>query len=262
MWSFYWKMVKTNIRSQLQYKGNFIMTACANASLSVLDFLLLGAVLARFDHVKGWSLYEIGVLYGIISCAMSLYRTMSAEIHEFEKYIIQGEFDQLLVRPMPPLFLLLTKRVDLGKVGGLLQGIVVLVVSLAGLSRQGAAIGLLIAYVPVAILLGFVMMFSISLITATTAFWTSQVKDLQAFTLYAPSNAANYPISLYPNWLKLVFLGLLPVGFINYIPALYLLDKGGSWYHLLLSPIVVIGYLLVALWFWRFGIKHYHSTGS
>lgn len=262
MWSFYLKMLKTNIRSQLQYKANFMMTSIANASLSALDFLLLGAILARFDHVKGWSLYEIGILYGVISCAMSLYRIFCVEIHEFEKYIILGEFDQLLTRPLSPLFLLLTKRLDLGKVGGSLQGIAVLAFSLAGLFRQGEGSIALLVYLPVAILIGGMMMFSISLITATTAFWTSQVKDMQTFTIFAPSNAANYPISLYPDWLKMVFLGLLPVGFINYVPALYLLHKGGSWYYLLLSPGVAILYLALALWFWSFGIKHYHSTGS
>ncbi|MGE5703619.1 MAG: ABC transporter permease [Clostridia bacterium] len=262
MLDLYKKLMVANLRSQMQYKTNFLINAVTNAALMVLDFLLLAAILLRFDDVKGWNLYEIGLLYGVTSAGMALYRIFSVEIHEFEKYIVNGEFDQLLTRPVSPLFLLLTRRVDLGRIGGFAQGIGVLIFSLVQLFVQGKASLLLLLYMPIAILLGAILFFSISLVTATSAFWTTQVKDLQVFTLYAPANAGSYPISLYPAWLKSVFLGLLPVGFIVYIPALYLLGKGGSWFNLLLAPAVVLLYFAFSLWFWRFGIKFYHSTGS
>jgi ABC-2 type transport system permease protein len=255
-------LIRASIRSQMQYKLHFLATAATTGVLMALDFLILSAILYRFNDVQGWGIYEVGMLYGISSAAFSLYRMFAPEIHEFERYVIQGEFDQLLLRPVSPLVLLLTRNLELGRLGGVAQGVAILAVSLFGLDGQGMQTWLIMLYLPVALATGVAIFFSISLCTATVAFWSGQVKELQTFTLYAPQNAASYPVSLYPGWLKVLFYSVLPVAFINYLPMVYLLAKGGEWFHLLLPPLVAAVFLLVSLRFWNAGIRHYHSTGS
>lgn len=262
MFRLYWKLISASIRAQMQYKLNFITSVTTTALLLVLDFLVLAAILYRFDDVQGWDIYEVGLLYGISSTAFSLYRLFAPEIHDFERYVLQGEFDSLLLRPVSPLLLLLTRQLDLSRLGGVVQGIAVLLISLIGIHSEGRSILSLVLFAPVGIVAGTMIYFSISLGTATLSFWTHQIKDLQTFTLYAPSNAANYPISLYPGWLKWLFFSLIPVAFMHYFPMLTLLDKGGSWYYPLLTPVVSALALGLSLSFWRFGIRHYHSTGS
>jgi ABC-2 type transport system permease protein len=170
--------------------------------------------------------------------------------------------DQLLIRPVSPLLLLLTRNLDLSRIGGIVQGMAVLAISLWGLHTQGKDILLLLGFLPVAIVSGSAVYFAISLCTAASSFWTQQIKDLQTFTIYAPANAANYPVSLYPGWLKWLFFSILPIAFMNYVPMLTLLDKGGSWYYPLLTPVAAIVAVWLGICFWRVGIRHYHSTGS
>lgn len=255
-------LIGASIRSQMQYKVHFITTTVTTALIMGIDFLILAAILYRFNDVKGWGIYEVGLLYGLSSIALSCYRMFAPEIHDFEKYVVQGEFDQLLIRPVSPLTLLLTKNLELGRIGGAVQGSAIVIISLMGLQSAGEQIWPIIFYLPVVLLSGIAIFFAISLCTATTAFWTSQIKDLQTFTIYAPANAASYPLSLYPDWLKLLFFSVLPVAFVNYVPIMYLLHKGGHWSFLFLSPLVALLFLWLALRFWRFGIRYYHSTGS
>ncbi len=262
MFRLYRKLIGASIRAQMQYKLNFLTTAVTTGLIMVLDFLILSAILYRFDHVKGWDIYEVGMLYGLSSTAMSLYRMFAPEIHDFERYVVHGELDQLLVRPVSPLVLLLTRNLELGRIGGIVQGLAVLTVSLAGLNRLGYDLWPILMYVPVALASGAVIFFSISLCTATVAFWSAQLKELQTFTIYAPANASNYPVTLYPGWLKVLFFSVIPIAFVNYVPMLFLLKKGGEWHYLLLTPLVAcIGFLLASR-FWNLGIRHYHSTGS
>ena len=262
MVSLYLKLIGASLRSRMQYKVNFLFSAVAYAMISIVDFLLLAAILYRFDDIKGWSLYEVGVLYGIASAGIALYRFLAPEIHNFERYMIQGEFDSLLIRPVSPLLLLLSKNIDLGKIGGVAQGLLVIGISLVGLGYEGRVSASLLLYIPIAIVAGFVISFSMGLITATIAFWTQRIKDFQTFTLYAPFNAANYPMSIYPGWLKFIFFTVVPVAFVNYVPVIYLLDKGGSLVNLFITPIVAAIALILSYMFWRFGIRNYHSTGS
>jgi ABC-2 type transport system permease protein len=262
MFQLYRKLIAASIRAQMQYKLNFLTTAVTTGLIMVIDFFILSAILYRFDHVKGWNLYEVGMLYGLSSVAMSLYRMFAPEIHDFERYIVHGEFDQLLVRPVPPLVLLLTRNLELGRIGGIVQGLAVLLVSIYGLYQLGCELWGILLYIPVVLVCGPVIFFSISLCTATVAFWSSQLKELQTFTIYAPANASHYPISLYPGWLKLLFFSVIPIAYVNYMPMLYLLQKGGEWYYLLLTPFVAGVALLFAYRFWTLGIRHYHSTGS
>ncbi|MEX2104824.1 MAG: ABC-2 family transporter protein [Bacilli bacterium] len=262
MISLYTKLIGASLRSRMQYKVNFIFSSFSYALISGIDFLLLAAILYRFDDVKGWTLYEVGILYGIASAGIALYRLLAPEIHNFERYIIQGEFDSLLIRPVSPLLLLLSRNLDLGKIGGVAQGLLVIGISLVGLGKADRVTPMLLLYIPVAIIGGLCISFSLGLITATIAFWTQRIKDFQTFTLYAPFNAANYPMSIYPGWLKFIFFTVVPVAFVNYVPVVYLLGKDGSWINLFLAPVVALFILFVSYSFWKIGIRSYHSTGS
>jgi ABC-2 type transport system permease protein len=258
----YLKLLSGSLRSRMQYKMNFLVSSLSYGLIMAVDFVLLAAILQRFDDVKGWNLYEVGLLYGISSVAITLYRVFGVEIHNFERYLVEGEFDSLLIRPVSPLSLLLTKNLDLSRIGGTAQGVIILVISIIGLSLESFDMLLLLLYLPVSIASGVVICFSLGLLTATLAFWTQRIKDFQTFTLYAPFNAANYPMNIYPGWLKIIFFTVIPVGFMNYTPVLFLLDKGGSIWNLAWPPAVALVFLLLSLRFWQFGIRHYHSTGS
>ena len=88
----------------------------------------------------------------------------------------------------------------------------------------------------------------------------------------APSHVNALSISLLPAhnarlaWLRSFFTYVVPAIFLNYYPALYFLDKSDplglpAWAPLM-GPVVGFGMLCVALLFWRFGVRHYQSTGT
>jgi ABC-2 type transport system permease protein len=260
--SLYFKLVSASIRSQMEYKFSFITSVLIFAVLSAMDFILVAAILLKFDHIQGWTLYEVGYLYAVSSMVSSIYRIFANEVHNFEKYTLHGEFDQLLTRPVSPLLILFTRNLHLTQLGGFLQGSVILFLSLGAMWKNGNDILPAVLYLPVALFFGTVILFSIGLVTATMAFWITRISELQVFTMYAPLTASSFPIQIYPGWLKGLLLTLLPVAFMAYVPSLYLFNKGGSGFYLFVSPIIALVSITLALRFWKWGIKHYHSTGS
>lgn len=258
----YGRLAAASLRARMQYKMDFLMSTFLYGMLTVSDFLMLAAIMLRFREVGGWNIYEVGLLYGMSWIAMGLYRTFAPELHNFDRYIVYGEFDSLLVRPWPTLLTLLGRNFEPHRLGAAVQGGIILWISVSHLTQAGVLDGLDVAYIVAASIVGALIPFGLSLFTATLAFWVVRTGELQPFTMYAPVTASQYPLTVYPRWLRLLLSSILPVAFINYIPAQYLLGKGGSVWSLVAAPAFGVAFVTVAYAFWRLGERHYHSTGS
>ena len=75
-----------------------------------------------------------------------------------------------------------------------------------------------------------------------------------------------YPLTVYPIEVVRAVTFLLPLAFVNWYPALYLLGRedpfGLPAVLQLLSPVAAAALALVAAVGWRSGVRHYRSTGS
>jgi len=260
--SLYLRSVQAAMRAKMQYKGDFVTGLLLYAVLSATDFLMIAAILTRFPRLGGWDVYEVGLLYGMASIATGLYRTFGAELHAFERYLVRGEFDVLLLRPWPTLLTLLGRNVEPERLGNALQGAIILSLCAHRLMETGVLDALEVAYVAAASLFGTLVPFSLALLTAAVGFWVVRVDELQTFVMYAPVSASHYPLTIYPGWLRALLTGVLPVGFMNFVPVQYLLGKGGGPWALWLTPLVIAGFALLAYGFWRLGERHYQSTGT
>lgn len=259
--SLYYRLVKASIHSVMQYKFSFLVSLVFNLAITIADFLVVLAILYHFRAMDGWNIYQIGVLYGINSIALSFYRAFACELHQFQDYIVHGTFDGILLRPWHTLLVLLSRSVQLFRLGGAVQGLIVLIVAMRALGGVGE-LGLLgCIYIVLLPLTGALIYMAIGMATSSIAFWTGRIRELQTFTVYAPSYAAFYPMSIYPNWLQIV-LYVLPVSFIGYVPLRYLLGLGGSAWHLVTPILASIAALKVSLACWHAGERAYHSTGS
>lgn len=254
-------LIRTSIRSRMQYKFNFVLGAILAALIQISEFLMVALVLHKFGAIKGWSLYEIGYLFAIMTLSKTLYRTFGNEVHHLEKYLVGGELDQLLTRPMPVLLAMMPQNFRI-MIGEVLQGGFILCWSLAGMMHSGQIGWTVIPLSLLVIVTGAIILFSIGLATATLGFWTTRIEELQVITEDAARTAAQYPLTLYPKWMSSLLLTVIPVGFVNYIPSLYLLRGEGGMWVLALIVVVALVCLAASLRFWAFGMTKYQSTGS
>ncbi|MEK8132312.1 ABC-2 family transporter protein [Paenibacillus filicis] len=254
-------LIRASIRSRMQYKFNFVLSSMLVALIQVSEFLMLAIIMNKFGAMRGWSLYEVGYLYAVMTLAKALYRTFANEVHNLEKYLVGGELDQLLTRPVPILFALFTQNFRLLP-GEFIQGSFVVGWALHGMVRSGQIGWIAIPYTLLAILTGAVILFSIGLATATLGFWMTRITELQNFTEDAARTAAQYPLVLYPGWMKSMLLFVIPVGFVSYVPSLFILrGEYGGWL-LAVTGAAALLCLGASLQFWRYGLTKYQSTGS
>src|SRR5262249_26978479 len=161
-----------------------------------------GIVFTRFPSIRSWHWRDVALLYGLNQFSFGLVRCVSRQIDNFDVYIVSGDFDSFLIRPLPPLFHLLAARFEIGELGRVFSGVVILL-----LAARAAGVPLTPGNVAVALLAGLggaMLLFSFLLIVASVSFWQTRTGKLQDFVQSSGRTFADYPLSIYPagvRWL-------------------------------------------------------------
>jgi len=255
----YRRLIAVQIRSQMQYPISFILDAFATGMATFISFITVALVLQRFDHIAGWKLGEVAFLFGSVETAFSGF-----DPDHFAFHIRLGRLDQLLLRPVNVTVQVLGSQFAMRRLGRVAQGVLVLVISFQLVDIQWTPAK--IAFLPV-VIFSMICFFGGLFITGSTiTFWTIQrIEAVNIFT-YGGTEMMSYPMSIYNDWMRRFFTYILPAIFLNYYPALYILDKpdpfGMPAFAPFLAPAAGLGLLLAALAFWNYGLAHYQSTGT
>jgi ABC-2 type transport system permease protein len=260
----YRRLVAARIRSQLQYRLSFALNLAGAALISFLDFAAILVIFHRVDALAGWSAAEVALLYGVSSLSFALTDLVIGHLDLLPTMIRQGEFDLVLVRPLGSLLQVVASDFALRRLGKALQGTVVLVVALVLLdvdwtpSRATMLVVMLVA--------GSAIFAGVWIVFATIAFWLVDSHEVANSFTYGGNFLAQYPVNVFGAWLRRFVLFLVPIGFVAYLPSLYVLGKedplGLPRALQFASPLVALATALVAATVWRVAVRRYRSVGS
>ncbi|MBX0326974.1 ABC-2 family transporter protein [Oscillochloris sp. ZM17-4] len=261
----YLTLIGARVRSQMQYRVSFWLELLGFLLVTGLEFATIAILLGRFGSVGGWGLAEVALLYGLTSFAFSLAEMVGRGFDSpFERMMVMGAFDGVLARPLGAFFQVLTADFQLRRLGRTAQAALVLAYAFSQIPIVWTPDRLLL--LPVTVLSGFLIYLALIVIGATFCFWTTTTPEVINVFTFGGEQMASYPLSIYQEWLRAVFLFLIPVGFSNYPAALYLLGRadphGLPAWSAWLAPLAAAVFFGAALRFWRFGVSTYASTGS
>ncbi|MDE1994580.1 MAG: ABC-2 family transporter protein [Rhizobiaceae bacterium] len=258
----YTHYVSLSLSAQLQYRTAFYIQVVGHFASSGIGFLGVWTLLSRFGHFDGWGLAEVSVLYGLINISFAIAEAFGRGFDVFgTNFIRTGNFDHLLVRPRSTILQLLGHEVRLRSLGRLCQGIVVLAY---GLSANNADSFLSIMICLWCIIGGVALFIGLFVFQATLSFWTIESLEILNVFTYGGVQAAQYPMSIYANWIQGMFLYVIPFAAVTYYPTLVILGREHSSQDAILvaSPFLGIVFLLIALAFFSFGVRRYVSAGG
>lgn len=260
----YFLLIGAQLRSKLQYKASFIMEAAGNFLVNFLDFAAVAVLFNRFPSISGWNISEIAFLYGTSAISFSLAQMFVRGFETFERYIQMGELDRVLIRPVSPFLQVLAVELGINKIGRLGQGLVVLLIGLAGLTIHWDASKLLL--LAMTILAGLLIFIAIFVLGAVTTIWTVSTAEFSNMFTYGGTYLTSFPMTIYNEWFRSFFIFILPLGFVNFFPALIILDKPNEtglplWLGWLPLP-VAVAFFALSLLVWSYGLRKYQSTGT
>jgi ABC-2 type transport system permease protein len=260
----YRRLAGAYVRSEMQYKVSFFCRFWAAFLGNIIDFAALAVILSRIERLAGWSLGEVALLYGLSAVCFSVAEMLAGALDDFDQLVQGGGFDRLLIRPLGTLFQAMTEGFSLRRLGRMSQGPLVLFIAQRELAIHWTPDKALVLLVALAS--GVTIFFSIFVLGAVFCFWIVQAKEATHVFTYGGDFLASYPLDVYRGWLRHFVTFVVPLAFVNYYPALYLLERpdplGLPPWTRLLSPVVAALMALLAWRAWSAGVRHYQSTGT
>lgn len=263
----YRRLVGARVRGDLQYRASFAFRAAAATLIGILEFVAIALLFGRVHRLAGWSLAEAALLYGMARIAFSVADIVVGGIEVLAGQVKQGTFDRLLLRPLSPLGQLAADEFALRQIGDLIQSTAVLAVAIVAVDTEWS-IGRA-GMVPVALLAGTGIYAAVWIATTAATFWTVEGSEFANAFVYGGAYLTQYPVSIFGPWVRRFLVFGVPMAFVAYFPALYILgrtdeaDRFGLPYGVVfVSPLVAVAACAAAGIVWRQGIRHYRSTGS
>ena len=261
MWLIY---TGASIRCQMQYRVSFVLGAMGQFLATGIDFVGLWALFDRFENLRGWTLPEVALFYGVAHVSFALADMLGSGFDEAGHLIRKGELDRLLLRPRSTILQLLGYRLTLRRMGRMSQGAIVFVWALTQLQVDwsiGTAILL-----AVTVLCGSCLFLGLLALQATMSIWTVQTLELVNCTTYGGVFAAQHPFSIYGRWFRWLFTFVVPLACVTYFPLVAVLGKeeplGTPAWVGYAAPVAGPLFLAASLSCWNWGVRRYTSTGS
>lgn len=251
--------VSIHVRSMMQYKTSFFLSVIGQFLVSFQIFLGIYVMFQRFSRVKDFSYSEVLLCFSIVLLEFSCAEMFARGFEEFSDMVRTGSFDQILVRPQNEILQVLGSKFELARIGRILQAIVMFVY---GVTHAGVHWTMSKVWTVIFMVIGGTAVFSgLYLIYAALCFFTIEGLEFMNIFTDGASQYGRYPIGIYGKKMLLFTTFFIPYALIQYYPLLYLLDRTDNILYMVV-PLAALWFLLPCWLLWRFGVRHYQSSGS
>ncbi|WP_228034693.1 ABC transporter permease [Streptomyces spongiae] len=252
------------IRSTMAYRASFAMTAFGNFAATSFDFLTILLMFSQVDELGGYSLPEVAFLYGVVGVAFGLTDLVIGSMDRLGSRVRDGTLDTLLVRPAPVLAQVAADKFALRRLGRIAQGLFVLGYAVAVLDIAWTPLKVLM--VPMMVLSGAMIFGAVFVAGGAFQFVAQDASEVQNSFTYGGGTLLQYPPSIFAKELVRGVTFVVPLAFVNWVPALYVLGRPypldlPTWVAFT-PPLVGAGCCVLAGLVWRAGLRSYRSTGS
>ena len=122
----YCRYFSIQLKSALEYKVSFLLTALGQFFVSFAGFLSVFFMFQQFHTVDGFTYQQVLLCFSVVLSAFSIAELFAAGFKGFSHVVSNGEFDRIMLRPAGTLFQTFASKIEFSSVGRLLQAVVIL----------------------------------------------------------------------------------------------------------------------------------------
>lgn len=254
-----WVHLRVAVMNEFQYRANFFVQLLQSLVQVVTGLVALAVIFDHTTDLNGWTRPELLVVMGIYNIVGGLIgfavqpnmQRVLADVHT-------GTYDYVLTKPVDSQLLSSVRQFQLWRLTDVLVGGAVVAWGLARVDEVPNG-GHAVAFV-LMLTAGMFLVYCLWLMVTAGAFWVVRMDEVQdLFTgMY---RAGQYPVTVYPVWLKLIMTYLVPIGFAVTVPAESLTGRLTT-----TRVLVTIGFLALVFAItrlvWRAGTRHYSGASA
>lgn len=256
--SLYFSFLKIALKEILIYRVDCIVGIFAQLVVQLVSLIFMFVVFQNTENIAGWNFHQILLLYGITRISIGISGYCFDGLYDIgPKYIKNGDFDKILLRPVHPLISIIGASREFVSIADLFIGLGITIAMLIQLSIPITAI--LIIKILFFSIIGALIIGAINTILSISSFWTYRSNEV-IWSFYRMYTFTEYPITIYNTFIRVLITIVLPFAFVAYYPTMAYL--GLNTYMIYISPVVAIVLWIIAVKLWNLGLKKYRSTGT
>lgn len=254
----YLSLLNASLKEMLIYRIDCLVGLFSQALTQLIEICFIWIIFQNTENLAGWNFKQILLLYGVTLLSVGINDFCFDSLYEIGiKYIREGEFDKILLRPVHPLISILGQSHEVTSLGYFFLGLVIIIAMLIQLAIP-ITIGLIVKMIFFS-LVGALILGGIQTIFSICSFWTYRSSEV-IWSFYKIYTFSQYPLDIYNGFIKILITIILPFSFVAYFPTMSYL--GMNQYLLWLAPLVAIVLWIIAVKAWNWALNHYRSTGN
>ena len=252
------------IRVSWTYRTSFLVMTAASLVITGIDFVAILVMFSNVDALGGFGLGQIAFLYGATALCLGIGDLVVGNVERLGRHVRLGTFDAMMVRPVGVFAQVCANEFALRRLGRIAQGAAVLgwsltVVDITWDPARVAMLGSMVAC-------GTAIFVGLFVLGAAFQFVSSDASEVANAFTYGGNTMTQYPLTIYPTEVVKALTFLVPVAFVNWYPALFILDVpdpfGLPGWLRFAAPVAAVVVCSLAALAWRAGVRRYRSTGS
>ena len=255
----YLKYLSIQIKSTMEYKKDFIISIISQILSSVFAFITIFFLFDKFGNIEGYNFKEILICFVISYAGFALAECFFRGFDHFDRFLANGEFDRMLVRPRNILLQIIGGKIELSKFGRAGVGIIIIIILLLTtpeLLRFDKLVTMLL------MLFGTIIIYAcLFVLKAGITFFTTQSLEIMNIFTDGGRDLSQYPLDIYNKIIKNFFTFVIPLAFVNYYPLLYIIERTNNKLYII-APLLTILFVIPCYIVWKIGLRKYKSIGS
>ena len=242
--------LKNNFTRQIMYRSNFLTLLLVDITWMAIEMLFFDALYAHNASIAGWSKTQTYFFLGLFFTSDAIFTVfLQRNFWSFSDLVNQGELDIFLLKPANPVFLILTRFMNISSITNIPLGLWIM-------NHYGNITLSTPFWALYGVLIACLLRFTFSIVV----FWTDRGQSLSRF-YYQLFPFSTKPDTIYPSPLRLILRTILPFACIGSVPARALLGMLEPHEYILII-MVPIAFFVLNTALWKKGLKRYQSASS
>ena len=245
--------------NEMQYRVNFFVQLIQSLLTLATSLVVLAIVFDRTDTLGGWTKPELLAVMGIFTLVDGVIRAfIQPNMARLIGEIRDGKLDHLLTKPADAQTLVSVRQVEIWQVIDVVLGAVLIVIAARRFDRPVTQWSTL-SFV-VMLLVGLIVIYCFWLMLATCAFWLVRMHEVEEL-FGGLLRAGQYPVGIYPGWMRAGLTFIVPLAFAVSVPAEALTGRvtRGT---MVVAGAMAVGLAAFSRWFFHRGLRRYGSASS
>ncbi len=220
-----------------------------------LFFILILSTTVK--EIAGYTLWQMIFIFATFNFIDVTSQLVFREVYHFRNYVVNGEIDYFLIRPVIPLFKFLFGGADVLDLPLFFVSIGLLIISviqIGNITMEGISLYILL------LVNSFVIVTALNILILSVGILTTEV-DNTLFLYRDLISMGRVPINLYKSPLRGIITFIIPIGLMITFPA-------QAAFGTLLPQLVIVSLVIGIFFFvfasfsWRFSLRRYSSASS